>query len=89
MTLIDYVLFRAHSESRGISLQYVQSSVVQLPNIKKIKHLTDDVKRRTFSSIQMWKDKMRKSCSKYILREYKKNMYALILITRRKIFFYL
>ncbi|KYQ51458.1 hypothetical protein ALC60_09456 [Trachymyrmex zeteki] len=63
MTLIDYVLFRAHSESRGISLQYVQSSVVQLPNIKKIKHLTDDVKRRTFSSIQMWKDKMRKSCT--------------------------
>ncbi|XP_018052625.1 PREDICTED: uncharacterized protein LOC108690058 isoform X1 [Atta colombica] len=51
---------RSYSESRGIPLQCAQSSVVQLPNIQKIKHLTDDVKRRTSSSIQTWKEKMRK-----------------------------
>ncbi|KYM98330.1 hypothetical protein ALC62_10974, partial [Cyphomyrmex costatus] len=50
--------YRSHSESREI--QCAQNSVVQLPNGQKIKHLTDDVKKRTFSSIQMWKEKMRK-----------------------------
>ena len=63
MILIDYVSFRSYSESRGIPLQCAQSSVVQLPNIQKIKHLTDDVKRRTSSSIQTWKEKMRKPYS--------------------------
>ncbi|XP_012055545.1 PREDICTED: uncharacterized protein LOC105618621 [Atta cephalotes] len=55
-----YISRRSYSESRGIPLQCAQSSVVQLPNIQKIKHLTDDVKRRTSSSIQTWKEKMRK-----------------------------
>ncbi|KYN23277.1 hypothetical protein ALC57_04150 [Trachymyrmex cornetzi] len=63
MTLIDYVSFRSYSESRGISLQCAQNSVVELPNVQKIKHLTDDVKKRTSFSIQTWKEKMRKPCT--------------------------
>lgn len=49
---------RSYSESTRIS-HYAQN-IVQLSEIRKTRHLTDDVKKRTLSSIQMWKDKMRK-----------------------------
>ncbi|XP_011872072.1 PREDICTED: uncharacterized protein LOC105564366 isoform X2 [Vollenhovia emeryi] len=50
---------RAFSESRKISLQR-SPYTVQLSDNKKISHLTHEVKKRTFSSIEMWRDKMRK-----------------------------
>ncbi|XP_077259258.1 uncharacterized protein LOC143895786 isoform X2 [Temnothorax americanus] len=52
---------RAYSETRKQRfLSRYSPCVAQLSDNRKIKHLTDDVKKRTFSSIQMWKDKMRK-----------------------------
>ncbi|XP_071559958.1 uncharacterized protein [Temnothorax nylanderi] len=53
---------RAYSETRKQRfLSRYPPCVAQSSDDRKIKHrLTDDVKKRTFSSIQMWKDKMRK-----------------------------
>ncbi|XP_036148365.1 uncharacterized protein LOC105833023 isoform X2 [Monomorium pharaonis] len=48
---------RSYSETRRISLQRAQSVI----DVKKARHLTDDVKKRTFASMQIWSEKMRKS----------------------------
>ncbi|TGZ39014.1 Uncharacterized protein DBV15_02340 [Temnothorax longispinosus] len=51
---------RAYSETRKQRfLSRYPPCVAQSSDDRKMKHLTDDVKKRTFSSIQMWKDKMK------------------------------
>ncbi|XP_070154834.1 uncharacterized protein [Polyergus mexicanus] len=56
------VSYRSRSESRNIPPQNAQCvrRVLSHAHIPKTKHLSAEVKRRTFTSIEMWKDKMRK-----------------------------
>ncbi|KAM0730700.1 G2/mitotic-specific cyclin-1 [Formica fusca] len=53
---------RSRSESRNIPPQNAQCvrRVLSHAHIPKTRHLSAEVKRRTFTSIEMWKDKMRK-----------------------------